>query len=83
MQQMNDPFGSFDGFLGQFRGFLQNPAQFLMQKRLPQNALQDPRGAVQQLLNSGQMSQQQLAQIQQAANKITNNPFFQRMINGR
>jgi hypothetical protein len=80
---MNDPFGSFDGFLGQFRGFLQNPMQFIMQRHLPQNALQDPRGAVQQLLNSGQMSQQQLAQIQHAANKITNNPFFQRMINGR
>ena len=76
---MNDPFGSMNGFISQFRGFMQNPAQFLMQKRLPQDAFQNPQAAVQQLMNSGQLSQQQFNQLQQMANKITKNPMFAQM----
>lgn len=76
---MNDPFGSMNGFLSQFRGFMQNPAQFIMQKRLPQDALKNPQAAVQQLMNSGQLSQQQFNQLQQTAQRITNNPLFMQM----
>ena len=72
---MND----MNGLLNQFRGFMQNPAQFLMQRRLPQNAMQDPRGTVQQLMNSGQMSQAQFNQLQQMAQAIQRNPMFAQM----
>lgn len=82
---MNDPFGSMGGFLGQFRGFLQNPIQFMMQRKLPfaQDALQNPQAAVQQLMNSGQLSQQQFNQLQQMAKKIQSNPQFMQMFGGR
>ena len=53
----------------QFSNFMRNPLQFLLQRRIniPQEFANDPRGAVQYLLNSGQMSQEQLNQLRQKA----------------
>lgn len=79
---MFDPFGSMSGFLNQFRGFMSNPMQFLMQRKLsnfPQDFMKNPQAAVQQMLNSGQMSQQQFNQLQQMAHKIQSNPQFMQM----
>lgn len=78
---MTDPFGSMTGFINQFRGFMQNPLQFLMQRRLnlTQDVMQNPQAAVQQLMNSGQMSQAQFNQLQQMAKQITNSPQFAQM----
>jgi hypothetical protein len=73
---MNDPFGSMKGFVNQFRGFIQNPASLFSQRGIPQNALQNPQAAVQQLMNSGRMSQQDFNQLQNMANRIMNNPLF-------
>lgn len=73
---MNDPFGSMNAFVTQFQSFMQNPMQFAMQRRLPPGALQNPQAAVQQLLNSGQMSQQQFNQFQRMARQIQANPMF-------
>lgn len=57
------------GIADQFSNFMSNPLQFLMQKRIniPQEYANDPRGAVQYLLNSGQMSQQQLERLRGTA----------------
>lgn len=76
---MTDPFGSMQGFMNQFRGFMQNPMQMMMQKKLnlPANWMQDPRGAVQQLMNSGAMSQSQFNQLQQISGQIMQMPQFQ------
>lgn len=74
---MND---SISNILTQFQGFMRNPAQFLIQSRLPQNALQNPAQAVQQLMNSGQMTQQQFNQLQGMAKQIQNNPMFNQII---
>lgn len=74
---MNDPISSI---MSQFQSFMRNPAQFLIQSRLPQNALQNPAQAVQQLMNSGQMSQQQFNQLQGMARQIQNNPMFAQII---
>lgn len=73
-----DPFGSMQGFMGQFQNFLRNPMQTMMQRRLnlPQNWMQDPRGAVQSLMNSGQLSQEQFNQLQQMAGRIQQMPQF-------
>lgn len=78
---MNDPFGSMGGFLNQFRGFVQNPLQFFIQHRLnlAQDVMQNPQAAVQQLMNSGQMSQQQFNQLQAIARQIQSNPQFRQM----
>jgi len=75
---MNDPFGSMNGFMNQFRGFMQNPMQFMMQRRLniPQNMMSNPNAAIQQLMNSGQMTQAQYNQLKQMSKQIMNNPQF-------
>ena len=81
---MFDPFGSMSGFMGQFQNFFRNPMQFLMQKKLnlPQNInpMQNPQAAIQHLMNSGQLSQEQYNQLQQTARQIQNNPQFQQFI---
>lgn len=80
---MTDPFGSMQGFMGQFRGFMQNPMQYMMQKKLniPQQFANNPQGAIQYLMNNGKMSQAQYNQLQQMAQQIQNNPQFQQMLN--
>lgn len=83
---MNDPFGSMQGFLGQFRNFMRNPMQFFMQRRmnLPQGVdISNPQQAqqmIQNLMNSGQMTQQQFNQLQGMAKQIQSNPMFQQMV---
>ena len=80
-----DPFGSMQGFMNQFRGFMQNPMQAMMQSRLniPQNLANNPQGAIQYLMNNGQMSQGQYNQLQQMASKIQQNPQFMQMFGGK
>lgn len=54
----------------QYSQFTQDPLQFIMQKRgisIPQNFQNDPRGAVQYMLNNGQMSQAQFNRLSQMA----------------
>lgn len=57
------------GIMGQFSNFMRNPFQFLMQKRInvPPEYANNPQGAVQYLLNSGQMTQQQFEQLRNQA----------------
>ena len=45
------------GIMQQFNQFRQNPFQFLMQRRLniPQQYMNDPKGAVEYLMQNGQM----------------------------
>ena len=58
--------------MAKFNAFKQNPMQFLMQNNLniPQQFTNDPHGAVQHMLNSGQMSQEQLNRLTQMAQKM-------------
>lgn len=69
---MRDPFGNIQGFNQQFRSFMQNPMGYFSSHRLniPQNLQNDPQGAIQYLLNTGQMSQEQLSQLQRVAQRI-------------
>ena len=76
---MINPLGNINNLLSQFQNFRQNPVQFMIQRRLPPEALQDPAGAIQQLLNSGAMSQAQLNQLQQMARQMQSNPMFAQM----
>ena len=65
-EQMNKNFQS------QFNNFMQNPMQFLLQKKIniPQQYANDPHGAVQYLLNNNQMSQENLNKIMQVAQNM-------------
>ena len=61
-----------NGIMQQFNQFRQNPIQFLIQRRMniPPQFMNDPRGAVNYLLQNGQMSNQQLQQLSQMANQM-------------
>lgn len=53
------------------QGTLQNPAPFLARMGMP-NAMQNPQQAVQELLNSGRMSQQQFNDLRNMAMQFQN-----------
>lgn len=61
-----------------FSQFRQNPMGFLMSRKLniPAEYQNDYKGAVQYLLNTGQMSQDQLNQLLAQAKQIQNDPQF-------
>lgn len=71
---MNNMFNM--NFINQFRSFMQNPTQFLMQSRLglTPEMLQDPQQAIQQLMNQGKITQDQYNWAVNQANHIKNNP---------
>jgi len=71
---MNNMFNI--NFINQFRSFMQNPTQFLMQSKLglTPEMLQDPHQAIQQLMNQGKITQDQYNWAVNQANQIKNNP---------
>lgn len=73
---------SFNQFFNNFRGFMGNPMQMLMQNKLniPQNMSNNPNAIIQHLMSSGQMNQSQYNQLKQMAGQIQNNPQFQQAI---
>lgn len=62
MNNIFNMFGNFTNFQNQFNLFKQN---YMMQNNI------SPQEKVQQLLNSGQMTQQQFDQLRSIANQIT------------
>lgn len=65
-EQMNQ------GMMSQFGDFMRNPLQFLMQRRInvPPQYANDPQGAVQYLLSSGQMSQETYQRLRSQAEQM-------------
>lgn len=56
-----------------FSQFMKNPMQFIMQKKginIPQQYANNPEGAVQYLLSSGAMTQQQLESLKATAARM-------------
>ena len=82
---MTDPFGSMQGMMNQFRGFIQNPMQFMVQKKLniPQEMMSNPDTAIQYLLNTGKITQQDYDWAVQYAKQIQRNPDFAKFLNNR
>ena len=58
--------------MNQFNRFIQNPMAFLMQRQIniPPEYSSDPRGAVQYLMNTGQMSQETFEQVRNRASQM-------------
>lgn len=73
---------NLQAMISQFQQFQNNPVQFLAQRRLniPPQMLNNPQGAIQQLMNNGQMSQQQYNQLSQMANQLQQNPAFRQLL---
>ena len=77
-----DPFGSMQGFLGQFNGFMRNPMQFMMQRKLgiPQQYMNNPQQALQYLMNTGRLTQQDYDNLHKTAEQIMQTPDFNTFI---
>ena len=71
---MNNPlFSMLGGNMAQMlQQFKANPMQMLLQKRLnvPQNMMNDPNAILQHLVSTGQVSQQQINQAYQMAQRF-------------
>lgn len=82
---IRDPFGSMQGMMSQFQGFMQNPTQFLMQNKLniPAQYANNPNQAIQYLMNSGKLSQEQYDWALKQAQAIQQNPMFMQMFGKR
>lgn len=65
-EQMQKGMGS------QFNSFMHNPMEYLLQRKIniPQQFMNDPHGAVEYLLNNGQMSQEQLNSLIKKAQQM-------------
>ena len=75
LEMMND----LNDLTNLYQQFMQNPIQMLSRKfNIPQN-INNPNDIVQHLLNTGQITQNQ---VNNAMN-MRNNPFIQRLISGR
>lgn len=68
----NSAIGNMNQMGNMFQSFMQNPMQFLLQRRIniPQQFQNDPHGAVQYLLNNGQMKQEDFNRLSQMANQM-------------
>lgn len=58
--------------MSQYAQFKKDPVQFLISRKIniPQEYLNNPKGAVEYLMNSGQMTPDQLSQIEAFASKL-------------
>ena len=80
---MNDPWGSFQNFMSNFRQLANNPAQYMISRGIPQDIAGNPDAIIQKLMQEGRISQQQYDSARQTAGKIQSNPLFMQMLGGR
>lgn len=68
-----------------FQGFISNPTQFLLQRNLglTKEMINDPNKAIQYLMNTGRITQEQYNQAVQQANQLKNNPQFKQLFNNQ
>jgi hypothetical protein len=80
---MFDPFGSMQNMIGKFTQFVGNPMQFMMSNRLniPQEMMNNPNEAIQYLMNSGKLTQDQYNWAVQQAKQLEHNPQFMNYLN--
>lgn len=69
---------NMQSFLNQFMGFSKNPMQAIMQAKLgiPQQYMNNPQQAIQYLMNTGRLSQQDYDRLNGMAQQIIQNPDF-------
>jgi hypothetical protein len=67
--------------LNLYTQFKQNPSQFLSQINVPNEYMNDPQGAIQYLMNSGKITQEQYNFANNQFKELQNNPLFKQMFN--
>ena len=67
--------------LNLYTQFKQNPSQFLSQINVPNEYMNDPQGAIQYLMNSGKITQEQYNFANNQIKELQNNPLFKQMFN--
>lgn len=80
-----DPFGSMQGMFSQLQNFMGNPMKFMQQRnmKLSQNInSNNPTAIIQDMMNSGQLSQDQYNYVNQLSSQIQANPQYQQFIQG-
>ena len=68
--------------LNDFQSFMSNPIQFMTQRKLniPQQYLNDPNGAIQYLMNSGKITQDQYNKAVNMSNQLQKDPNFMKIL---
>lgn len=68
--------------LNEFQSFMSNPIQFMAQRKLniPQQYINDPNGAIQYLMNSGKITQDQYNKAVNMSNQLQKDPNFMKML---
>lgn len=68
--------------LNEFQSFMSNPIQFMAQRKLnvPQQYINDPNGAIQYLMNSGKITQDQYNKAVNMSNRLQKDPNFMKML---
>lgn len=68
--------------LNEFQSFMSNPIQFMAQRKfnIPQQYLNDPNGAIQYLMNSGRITQDQYNRAVNMSNQLQKDPNFMKML---
>jgi hypothetical protein len=68
--------------LNDFQSFMSNPMQFMAQRKLniPQQYMNDPNGAIQYLMNSGRITQDQYNRAVNMSNRLQKDPNFMKML---
>ena len=82
---MYDPFGNLQNMVSGFNGFMRNPMQMLLQRKInvPQNMMGNPTGIMQYMMNNGMLNQQQYNAARMAAQQAQSNPMFQQLMSRR
>lgn len=82
MNRIRDPFGSLQNMVSGFNGFMNNPMQMLLQRRInvPQNMMNNPAGIIQYMMNNGMLNQQQYNMARMTAQQAQSNPMFQQLL---
>lgn len=70
-----------NNLFNQFQSFIQNPMGMISKMGIPQQYLHNPNDAIQYLMNSGRISQDQYNQAVSKAKELQNNPMFKQLFN--
>lgn len=69
-----------NSFMGQFKQFMGNPMQYMtmMKLNIPREYMNSPDDAIQYLMNTGKLSQEQYNEFNKKAKEIQKDPNFKK-----
>ena len=67
--------------LNMYSQLMQNPTQMLQKMNIPSEYANNPQGAIQYLMNTGKISQEQYNNANNQLKQLQNNPLFNQYFN--